>query len=84
MPTPQELVDQFWMALRSDRTLMLGLEGIASCYPRPMNALLIGEHGPIWFFTSRGNAIVQQLSRCDQAFATFAAKDHDLFATILQ
>jgi general stress protein 26 len=47
-----------------------------------MTAQLEDDRGPIWFFTAKDNAIVQQLSQGDHAIATFASKGHDLFATV--
>jgi general stress protein 26 len=83
MPTPQELEQQFWKALRSDHTLMLGLDGVEDGHARPMTAQLEDDaRGPIWFFTVKDNAIVQQLAKGDRAIATFSSKGHDLFATI--
>lgn len=82
MPTPQELEKQFWDALKSDRTMMLGLDGVEDGHARPMTAQVKQERGPIWFFTAKDNAIVQRLDRGKRAIATFAAKDHDLFATV--
>jgi general stress protein 26 len=83
MPTPQELEKKFWKALSSDRTLMLGLDGVEDGHARPMTAQIEQEgHGPIWFFTSKDNALVQSLDRGDRAIAAFASKGHDLFATI--
>lgn len=82
MSTPQELKAKFWKAVGSDRTVMLGLEGVSEGYPRPMTAQLDGEHGPIWFFTSKDNALAQLLTGERRAFATFASKGHDLFATV--
>ena len=82
MATPRELEEKFWSALRSDRTMMLGLDGVADGHARPMTAQLEGDRGPIWFFTARDNALVGKLPLGDRAIATFAAKDHDLFATV--
>ncbi len=82
MATPQELEAKFWKALQSDMTMMLGLDGIEDGHARPMTAQLEGAHGPIWFFTSKENAIVQRLPRGNRAIATFASKGHDLFATV--
>ncbi len=83
MPTPEELEQRFWHALKSDMTMMLGLDGVDGSHARPMTAQL--EHddsGPIWFFTAQDNALVQQLGVENRAFATFASKGHDLFATV--
>ena len=38
MPTPRELEDKFWSALKSDRTMMLGLDGVEDGHARPMTA----------------------------------------------
>ena len=84
MPTPQELEQKFWKALKSDMTMMLGLDGVEDGHARPMTAQL--EHddrGPIWFFTAKDNTIVKKLAaQSNRAIATFASKGHDLFATI--
>jgi general stress protein 26 len=84
MPTPKELQDKFWSALRSDMTMMLGLDGVEDGHARPMTAQLDGDHGPIWFFSSRDNALVQKLTDGggDRAIATFTSKGHDLFAAV--
>jgi general stress protein 26 len=82
MPTPQELEAKFWSALKSDRTMMLGLDGVEDGHARPMTAQIEKERGPIWFFTVTDNAIVQQLEHGNRAIATFTSKGHDLFATV--
>ena len=82
MPSPQELEQRFWKALKSDMTMMLGLDGLEDGHARPMTGQLDGEHGPIWFFTSRDNTIVENLGNGARAIATFASKGHDLFATV--
>lgn len=75
--------EKLWKALRSDRTVMLGINGVDESHTRPMTAQFEQEHGPIWFFTSTDNGMVQSLgSEEARAVATFAAKGHDLFATI--
>ena len=83
MPTPQEIEKKFWKAVKSDRTMMLGLDGVEDGHARPMTAQLKdGSEGPIWFFTANDNAIVQRLGESDRAIATFASNGHDLFATV--
>ena len=83
MPTPAEIEAKFWKALKSDMTMMLGLDGDDG-YPRPMTAQLeADEGGPIWFFTARDTELVKQLGKGGgSAFATFTSKGHDLFATV--
>jgi len=82
MPTPQELEAKLWKALKSDRTLMLGVDGVEDGHSRPMTALVEGESGPIWFFAGKPNAVVDHLSQNRRAIAAFSSKGHDLFASI--
>ena len=84
MATPQELATKLWKALGSDRTLMLGLDGVEDGHARPMTAQFENDRGPIWFFTSKDNTLVHALEQGtrDRAIATFSSKGNDLFATI--
>jgi general stress protein 26 len=82
MPTPQDLETKFWAALKSDRTLMLGLVGVDDGHTRPMTAQVEGDRGPIWFFTTKDAAIASDLGNGRRAIAAFASKGHDLFATV--
>ena len=82
MTTEQDLQAKFWKALHSDRTMMLGLDGVEDGHARPMTGQAEGDHGPIWFFASKDNGIVQKLASGNRAIATFVDKGHDLFATI--
>ena len=83
MPTPHELEAKFWKALKSDRTMMLGLDGVEDGHARPMTAQAEGESGPIWFFTATDNHLVTKLGGSQgRAIATFTSKDHDVFASV--
>lgn len=84
MKPEAEITATFWRHLRSDRTVMLGLEASAPTALRPMTAQLDGEadQGPIWFFTSTDAAIVQGLNSQDLAIFTFVSKGYDVFATV--
>lgn len=82
MPSPQELESKFWKALKSDMTMMLGLDGVEDGHARPMTAQFEDDRGPIWFFTAKDSAIVQTLQPGARAIATFASKGHDIFATV--
>lgn len=84
MATPQELETKFWKSLESDMTVMLGLDGVEDGHTRPMTAQIEEHQGPIWFFTSKDNSLVKELTdgEHERAIATFASKGHDLFATI--
>lgn len=85
MPSQAELETRFWKALRSDMTVMLGLaEGESGGQAQPMTAQL-GERegrGPIWFFTSKEADLVRDMGAGASARLHFAAKGHDLFASI--
>ncbi|MGJ4730000.1 pyridoxamine 5'-phosphate oxidase family protein [Luteimonas sp. SDU101] len=83
MSDPAELEQKFWKALKSDMTVMLGVDGHEDGHTRPMTAQMEEEgHGPIWFFTSVDNALVQHVGAPCRAVAAFAAKNHSLFASI--
>ncbi len=82
MTTPDDLEKNFWKALKSDRTVMLGLNGVEDGHTRPMTALFEDDRSPLWIFTSRDNGIVQQLDEGQRAIATFVSKGHDLYATV--
>lgn len=82
MDNKQELEEKFWKALASDRTVMLGLDGVEDGHSRPMTAVAEHEQGPIWFFTSKDNGIVRNLGQSRRALAAFSSKGHALFASI--
>lgn len=79
-----EITATLWKHLRSDRTVMLGLEASAPTTLRPMTAQLDSEadQGPIWFFTSTDAELVQGLNAQDLAIFTFVSKGYDVFATV--
>ena len=84
MPTPQELEQKLWDALRSDRTVMLGLQD-SNDGLRPMTVQADSEdqdRGPLWIFTANDNGIVEQLAGSKPGIAAFASKDHEIFAMI--
>lgn len=78
----QELEEKFWKSLTSDRTVMLGIDGVEDGHSRPMTAIVEHDGGPIWFFTGKSNGIIEHLHSNQRAVAAFSAKDHDLFASI--
>ena len=82
MTTNQELESKLWKALRSDSTVMLGLKSVENGHTRPMAAQIEDQSGPIWFFSSTETELTNKLGSGHDAVAVFAAKDHDLFATI--
>ncbi|RYE54601.1 MAG: general stress protein [Rhizobiaceae bacterium] len=82
MPSPEKLEEKFWSALEDDMTVMLGLNGIEDNHARPMTAQFEGRSGPIWFFSSKDAAIVQNAKAGQRSTFTFASKGHDLFASV--
>ncbi len=82
MATPDQLKAKFWHALKTDRTMMLGLDGVEDGHARPMTAQFEDDRSPIWFFGGRDNALFAHIGTGSRAIATFAGKGHDLFATI--
>ncbi|MDZ4691290.1 pyridoxamine 5'-phosphate oxidase family protein [Terricaulis sp.] len=79
MASETEIVQKFWKHLKSDRTIMLGVEGSGEA--RPMTAQIEGdEGGPVWFFTSTDSELVQQIGAGQAGVAYFTSKGHDLFA----
>lgn len=83
MTAPQELKAEFWKALKSDMTVMLGLADGSDGYLRPMTAMCEDAGSTIWFFTSTDNGIAEALARGagSKALASFVSKGHDLFAS---
>ena len=81
MADTKELEAKLWKHLEDDRTVMLGAAGVA---PRPMTAIAENERAPLWFFTSADTDLGRALDRTPalEATAAFAAKGHDVFATI--
>lgn len=83
MPNPAELEDKFWKALKSDRTALLGLSSGGAGHAQPMTAQIDGdEGGPIWFFSADDVDLVRATGDGADAFIHFAAKGHDLFASV--
>lgn len=85
MTSEAEIEAKFWKALKSDMTMMLGLDGIEDGHAQPMASQLDpdrDEGGPIWFFTTRDNGIVRAMREGHRAMAHFASKDHEIFATL--
>ena len=82
MPTEAEIVEKFWKALKSDRTVMLRISKPGDM-PRPMTAQVDEDMpGTIWFFADRHDDLAGSLGSGAATEATFADKGHDLFATV--
>ncbi len=82
MPSDAEIEAKFWKELKSSPFVMLGLNGSEEALGQPMTAQFEGEAGPIWFFTTKDNTLVEALSESHQAIANYVSKGHDLFAAV--
>ncbi len=84
MSNEADLAEKFWKALKSDRTVMLGLPDVDRGRAQPMTAQIEGDQsGPIWIFTSSETDLIQSLSAEGRdAFIHFADKGHQLFAAV--
>lgn len=81
MTDTRELERKFWQAIEDDRTMMLGMPGVA---PTPMTAWAEDRQAPLWFFTSANSDLARGLagSLGKAATATLTSKGHDLFAAL--
>jgi general stress protein 26 len=84
MPSQKEIEQKLWSELKSDRTLMLGLESGAGGATQPMTAILEDDdRGPVWIFSSSDVDLVQALGvGPSAAVAQFVSKGHGLFASL--
>ena len=84
MESTREFEERMWKAIKSDRTVMLGLDGVEDGHARPMTAQREDDgSSTLWFFTSTENGLAQALGeRPGRAMASFVDKGHDLFASI--
>jgi general stress protein 26 len=79
MTDEQKLESKFWDSLEDSPFVMLGIEG--SGFTRPMTAQ-VDEDGRIYFFAARSEELVKGLAHSVKAFATYASKGHDFFASM--
>lgn len=85
----QRLRNSFWEALDDSPFVMLGIQGVEDSRTRPMTAQVdAGEEGDtedggtIYFFAAHSEPLVQGLADSDRAVATYASRDHKVFAHI--
>jgi len=81
MTDTQDIEKKFWKALKSDRTAMLSLDGVAGS--QPMTVLNEDEQSPLWIFTSKETDLARALSPGQPASLAFSSKGHDVFASLL-
>lgn len=85
MPSEREITEKLWKAIKSDRTIMLGLANeTPDGASQPMTALFAGEpgQGPIWIFSAADVDLVRAVGSRSPARAQFASKGHDVFAEL--
>ncbi|MDR7034952.1 pyridoxamine 5'-phosphate oxidase family protein [Mesorhizobium sp. BE184] len=79
MPDNKEFETKFWESIRSDMTAMVGLSDV---HPRPLTAQFDGDAKVVYFFTASDTELAESLSQAKEATLVYAAKGHDLFATV--
>lgn len=83
MSNETELAADFWKALKSDRTVMLGVSTERDPHLWPMTAQIEGdEGGPIWFFTAAETDLSQLVKGQRRAFFALVSKGHEVFGTV--
>lgn len=83
MPDQAEIEKRFWKAIKSDRTIMLGLADRSGGGSQPMTAIVEeAERGPLWIFSAKDVELVEGLGAAGDAVAQFVARDHGLFAAM--
>jgi general stress protein 26 len=74
---------KFWKALKSDRTMFLGLVEGEDGHARPMTAQTESdEGGPIWFFAATDSHLAKAIGQGSRAMAHFVSNGHDVWATV--
>lgn len=87
MTDTKDLTDKFWKAIKSDRTIMLGLTGVEDGMTQPMTAQLDekanGDNtGPIYIFTAKDTDLVEAMGDRHDAMFHLVSKNHEVFATV--
>lgn len=85
MANDREIEEQFWGALEDSPFVMLGLDEARDSAMQPMTARFEDqdrERGCVWFFTAKDHDLVRALGQDNRAVASFAAKGHDVFASL--
>lgn len=84
MPNDAEIETKFWKALKSDRTVMLGIVGVEDGVGQPMTAQTEQEgRGPIYIFSAKDTDLVRQLGQTKPSTVHFVDKGHHLFANLI-
>jgi len=83
----ERLRKSFWEALDDSPFMMLGLQGVEDSRTRPMTAQVDSEGdaedgGTLYFFAAKSEALGKAIGGGHRAVATYASKDHKVFAHI--
>ena len=83
----ERLRDSFWEALDDSPFMMVGLQGVEDSRTRPMTAQVdtdgdTEDGGTIYFFAARSETLGTDVGSGHRAVATYASKDHKVFAHI--
>ena len=85
MADDQEIMEQFWKALKHSPFIMLGVEGTRDGATQPMTANFEDQDcaaGRLWIFTAKDHDLTRAMGQSNRAIASFAAKGHDVFASL--
>jgi len=85
MTDGKEIEEKFWSELKDSPFVMLGVEGERDGATQPMTAAFEDsdrEAGQVWFFTAKDHDLTRALEASNRAIAAYAAKGHDLFASL--
>ena len=83
MSDDAEIETRFWKALKSDRTVMIGIVGVEDGVGQPMTAQTEQEgRGPIYIFSAKDTDLVRQLGQTKPSTVHFVDKGHHLFANL--
>ena len=85
MAETEEIEEKFWDALKDSPFIMLGVEGTRDGATQPMTAVFEDtdrDAGLLWIFTAKDHDLTRAMGESNRAIASFAAKGHDLFASL--
>lgn len=85
MASDREIEEKFWKELDGSPFMMLGIEGERDGATQPMTANFDDadrDESRLWFFTANDHDLARALGQSNRAIATYAAKGHDLFASL--
>jgi general stress protein 26 len=85
MADHRDIEQEFWKALKHSPFIMLGVEGTRDGATQPMTVNFEDqdrESGVLWIFTAKDHDLTRAMGQSDRAIASYAAKGHDLFASL--